>query len=488
MTTPVFASAYKKVADRTSAMSMLCTLLPQWESKSDALRADIKSAPDVAPGLVALANDDAQWARIVSSSRSHRASRSSLLAAREIAESAVRILRPLPQSAIDTLPRVSDEPGSGPHPDAELKARVAAAYVLKMQLEHFGENTFPHIYMSNAAAHLMVGRDTVRDWFRWAVDCGLLYEQDAPAARKPGHWNVLKLGEKDEPLTGEEDAIASALTGKWSEVAADGTWGHLAADVLLSIRHVAWGQYPRSVKGFRQWWATLQVAARRPVADVSTADEMLAESLAIRRISDVDALVTVEGQERYNARQAKRAAEREAAANWVAATKERNDDAWEVIRESLGWAEWTADDLVAWCESAVQRLAEGNRRGWQTATDERPGSVSDARASVVRDSLVYGVSNSTRFTNAPDKQAAIRLLREAPVTRAERNLHEALGWGAVRLDDLVTWTQSAVLRLAGTSDTYLEESIRSSLHSAITRNYPPSEERSAALDTLKGAA
>lgn len=489
MATPVFAAAYKKVADRDSALSMLCTLLPQWESKSDALRDDIRNTPDVAPGLVALALDDARWARTLSSSRSHSASLSSLPARRAISESAVRILRPLSQSAIDKLPRLKkDDPDSGPHPDAELKARVAAAYVLAMQLEHFGENVYPHIYMSNVAAHLMVGRDTIRDWFRWAADVGLLHEQDAPAARKPSHWNVPKLDNKDAPLTSEENAIATALTGSWEGVLADGMWGHLAADLLLSIRHVAWGQYPRSVKGFRGWWATLQVAAKRPVADVPTDDERLAKSLDIRAISDVDALVTPEGQARYNARQELRAVERIASTEWVNGTAERNADAWTVIRESLGWADWTAEELLAWSENAVSLLAAGNRRGWETATDEKPGSASDSRASAIRDGLLVGISNSKKFRNAPDRDAALALIRRAPLTRAERNLSEVFGWGDVQLDDLVPWTQGAVLRLAGTSDTYLESSIRSSLTSAITRNYPPSDERSAALNHLKGAA
>ncbi len=105
-----------------------------------------------------------------------------------------------------------DDPGSGPNFDALLKARLASAFVLNQQLEHFGVNVFPHIYMSNAAPLFMVGRDTVREWFRWATDARFLHQSQAPAARLPGHWNVRKLDEHDAPLTPAESLLVEALS------------------------------------------------------------------------------------------------------------------------------------------------------------------------------------------------------------------------------------------------------------------------------------
>ncbi|EXJ50749.1 hypothetical protein AS96_12985 [Microbacterium sp. MRS-1] len=471
----MFTAAYDKVKDRDSYMSMLGTLLPQWESETDALRNSIRDTPGVHAELVRLANDDARWVRAVASSRSHRAARSSLPAAVAIAESAVRIIRPATQAQLDALPRIDkDDPDSGPHPDALLKCRLVSAFVLQQQLEHFGTNVYPHIYMSNAAPLFMVGRDTVREWFQWATDARFLHQSQAPAARMPGRWNVRKLDEHDAPLTPEESLLAEALVA--------GDMSHPAALLLLNSTHAAWSQKKRSMKGFRDWWAALCVAANRPTSEVSKSDERRAAQLNIRTLDDIEALVTPEGRARYDARQAQRAEEREASNAWFASIGEKNTDAWTIIRERLDWSECTEETLLDWTREALTRLSAANERAWASGDGPR----ADARAVAVRDSLTWRIRE--KFKLAPDLAAALRALHVSALTRAERNLRDVLGWGTVSADQLIDKAQETVLRLVSAPDD-LAADIRRTLIDAIPRRYPHDASAVAeALTILKGAA
>lgn len=475
MPTPVFTAAYKKVEHRDSYMSMLGTLLPQWESETDALRDAIRNTPGVDAELVRLANDDARWLRAVASSRSHRAARSSLPAAVAIAESAVRIIRPATQAQLDTLPRIDKEdPDSGPHPDALLKCRLVSAFVLQQQLEHFGVNVFPHIYMSNAAPLFMVGRDTVREWFRWATDARFLHQSQAPAARLPGHWNVRKLDEHDEPLTPEESLLVESLVAR--------DMSHPGVLLVLNSTHKAWSQKKRSMKGFRDWWAALRVAANRPTAEVSKSDERRAAQLNIRTLADIEALVTPEGRARYDERQAQRAEEREVSNAWFAFNDEKHTDAWTIIRERLDWSECTEETLLDWTSEALNRLALANERNWASGD----GRGADARAVAVRDSLTWRIREKFKF--APDLSAALHALRVSALTRAERNIRDRLGWGTVSADQLVEKAQETVLRLVSAPDD-LAADIRRILIDAIPRRYPHDASAVAeALTILKGAA
>jgi hypothetical protein len=477
MPTPVFTAAYKKVEDRDSYMSMLGTLLPQWESETDSLRDDIRETPGVNSELVALANDDARWIRAVASSRTHRAARSSLPAAVAIAESAVRILRPATQAQLDALPRVDkDDPDSGPHPDALLKCRLVTAFVLQRQLEHFGVNVFPYIHMENVAPLFMVSRDTIRDWFRWATDAKFLYQQQAPARRNPGKWNVRNLDKNDAPLTAAESQLVEALVAR--------DMSHPGVLLLLNVTHMAWSQKKRSMKGFEDWWAALQVAANRPTAEVSEADERRAAQLGIRTLADIEALVTPEGRARYEARQEKRAREREASNAWHAGTDERNADAWSIIRERLGWTECTTETLLPWTREALTRLAEANAAAWATPD---AGPQMDERVSAARESLSWRFSTGREFKLAPDLAATLGLLRDSALTQAERDLAR-MGWQRLAADEVVSKVLDTVLLLAS-APTERAAAARSTLSTAIVRWFPHAPEVvSEATNILKGAA
>lgn len=475
MPTPVFTAAYKKVKKRDSYMSMLGTLLPQWESNTDALRDAIRSTDDVHSGLVDIANDDARWLRAVDSSRTHRAARSSLPAAVAIAESAVRIIRPATRAQLDALPRFEkDDPDSGPHPDALLKCRLVSAFVLQRQLEHFGVHVFPYIHMSNAGPLFMVGRDTIRDWFRWATDARFLHQSQAPARRTPGKWNVRKLDKHDAPLTPAESLLVEALVA--------GDTSHPGVLLLLNSTHKAWSQKKRSMKGFEDWWAALQVAANRPTAEVSKADERRAAQLNIRTLDDIEGLVTPEGRARYDERQAQRADEREASNAWFDMSDKKNENSWSIIRERLDWSECTAETLLDWTREALARLSAASERAW--ASGDGPGA--DARVVAVRDSLTWRIRD--KFKLAPDLSATLRALHVSALTRAERNLRDRLGWGTVSADQLVVKAQDTVLQLVSAPDDLAAE-IRRTLIDAIPRRYPHAPEAvSEALTILKGAA
>ncbi|KQM36841.1 hypothetical protein ASE56_10530 [Microbacterium sp. Leaf203] len=387
----------------------------------------------------------------------------------------MRIIRPATQAQLDALPRIDkDDPEAGPNLDALLKCRLVSAFVLERQLEYFGVHVFPYIHMSNAGPLFMVGRDTIREWFRWATDARFLHQSQAPARRTPGKWNVRKLDQHDAPLTLAESLLVEAL------VAHDTS--HPAVLLLLHSTHAAWSQKKRSMKGFEDWWAALQVAADRPTAEVLKSDERRAARLNIRTLADIEALVTPEGRALYDERQAQRAEEREASNAWFAGIGEKNTDAWTIIRERLDWADCTEETLLDWTSEALNRLASANERNWASGD----GRGADARAVAVRDSLTWRIREKFKF--APDLAAALHALRVSALTRAERNIRDRLGWGTVSADQLVEKAQETVLRLVSAPDD-LAADIRRTLIDAIPRRYPHDASAVAeALIILKGAA
>lgn len=477
-----FASAYNKVAHRSSAASIVATLIPQFFDELVPLREFLIGDPMVSRHVARFASSDRIWSRSVASSRSHHAARSSLSAAGALAESAVaRVLRPLDARKLALVPTTfRGAPEGRPDTDAILKARAVTAWVAKLQLAEFETerpNTYPHISMKNAGEAFLVTPKAVREWFRYAVMFGMLHEQDAPRPRQAAHYGVKLLTEKQRAaLTADEQAVAAALTP--GETAA----AHPAALLLLSIDHEAWWQRKRSLSGGQDWWAALQVAANRPTAEVSEADERRAARLAIRSIADIDELVTPEGRARREAYEAARAIEREESTAYFRDLRGKNTATWNIIRERLDWAECTDESLLDWTREALNRLSAANERAW--ASGDGPGA--DARAVAVRDSLTWRIRD--KFKLAPDLRDALHALHVSALTRAERNLRDRLGWGTVSADQLVVKAQDTVLQLVSAPDD-LAADIRRTLIDAIPRRYPHAPEAvSEALTILKGAA
>lgn len=477
-----FASAYNKVAHRTSAASIVATLIPQFFNQLVPLREFLISHPMVAPNVARFASSDRIWSRSVASSRSHHAARSSLSARRALSESAVaRIVRPLDARMLALVPTTfRDAPDGRPDMDAVLKARVITAWVAKLQLAAFGStrpSTYPHISMKNAGEAFAVTPKAVREWFRYAVLFGMLHEQDAPRPRQAAHYGVKLLTEKQRAsLTAEELTIATALTP--GEVFVE----HPAVTLLLSVDHVAWWQKKRSFEGARSWWAALQVAANRPTSEVAEADERRAARLGIHTLHDIDALVTPEGRARHDAHKAARAVEREGATAYFASLRESNAANWSIIRERLDWADCTEETLLDWTREALNRLASANEGAWASGD----GRAADARAVAVRESLTWRIRD--KFKLAPDLSAALHALRVSALTRAERNIRDRLGWDTVSADQLVEKAQETVLRLVSAPDD-LAADIRRTLIDAIPRRYPHDVSAVAeALIILKGAA
>ncbi len=482
MSALTFASAYNKVAHRSSAASIVATLIPQFFDELVPLREFLTSDPMVARNVARFALSDRIWARSVASSRSHHAARSSLSAAGALAESAVaRVLRPLDTHKLALVPvTFRGAPGGRPDTDAVLKARAVTAWVAKLQLAEFDSdrpNTYPHISMKNAGEAFLATPKAVREWFRFAVMFGMLHEQDAPRPRQAAHYGVKLLTKKQRAtLTPDERAIAAALTP--GEVVPE----HPAAMLLFSVDHEAWWQKRRSLSGAQDWWAALQVAANRPTDEVSEADERRAAQLAIRGVADIDALVTPEGRARQEAYEAARAIEREESTAYFRDLREKNAATWSIIRERLDWTECTDETLLDWTHEALARLSAANERAW--ASGDGPGA--DARAVAVRDSLTWRIRD--KFKLAPDLRDALRALHVSALTRAERNLRDVLGWGTVSADQLVEKAQETVLRLVSAPDD-LAADIRRTLIGAIPRRYPHDASAVAeALTILKGAA
>ncbi len=187
----------------------------------------------------------------------------------------------------------------------------------------------------------------------------------------------------------------------------------------------------------------LRVAANRPAAEVSKADERRAAQLNIRTLDDIEALVTPDGRASLRRASAQRAEEREVSNAWFALNDEKHTDAWTIIRERLDWAECTAETLHEWTTEALARVATANQRTWGQVM-----VVVRTRARLPFANRGPGALYRTRV------QACTGPQRSAPGTpgfephRAERNLHDWLGWGAVSANRLVEQVQDTVLQLA----------------------------------------
>lgn len=466
MLSPTFASAYNDVKHKEPGRVVL-TLMPQFFDKLEQLNIWLTDTDnDVSPGVRRIASNPVEWKRLVLKSKKHNAARTSPSARRRVGESiAARVLREPDFDKLPNAPRMDD---GRINFNALLKARAAAAWVGMIQLKlRQGPKpvVIPRINIKNMVPSFNRDRGTLRIWLQYATDFGLIECHKKPTKGNEGEWTVTPLVKGvDAPLTSTETAVAAALAGITDEVLADGIWENFAADLILNVGHDYWHQKPGKL-GPVEWWTLLQLHTGAP----RKSDEEEALYACFTSIADLDAAVTPEAREARKVRDAAREVERAERAKTTREKREKDARVWKNLREKLGWNDVTEDTLVEWAAVTRARLTY--------APEE---TANDIRAQLA-------LSLPRKWSRSINLTAALAELSNVTADRVELNLRSKLGWLDVTEPQLVEWTQSTILRLAS-APLDLASSIRSTLVTAIPYRYPPSENVSAALNLLEGAA